>query len=189
MIDCLLKLALGGLNGARGAFAWLFADARRWMGALIVLIALYALHERNGWSKCEADGAAYKTAVAKASADNHAAQAKLIADQKAKFDASAEKSNALYQTELANARSAADRYKLAHRLPAPSGGIGTPASPAQGDAAGVPETAPAEADYVAVSAADFDASVADYTYAQACYDWAQDLLARGVAEFARQLYT
>lgn len=183
MIAFLLKLALGSLNGVRSAFTWLFADARRWMGALIVLIALYALHERNGWNKCEADGVAYKAAVAKASADNRVAQAKLLADQKAKFDASAEKTDALYETELANARSAADRYKLAHRVPASNGGIGAAASPAQGDAAGVPETTPADAELVAVTGADIDACTTDYVNAKAAYDWGQDLVSKGVAEF------
>lgn len=117
-----------------------------------------------------------------ASAANAVAQKKAIADQKAKFDDAARIADETFQAQLAAARSAADRYKLTHRVPSPAASVGPGAAAGQTDAPAVSETAPAEAD-IYVSAADFDASVTDYTYARACYDWAQDLVTKGAAEF------
>ena len=107
-------------------------------------------------------------------------QATVIAQQalrhtEAVYQAKAQEADHAYQTQLAAAQSAADRYIAGHRVHA-AGGAGsassTPASP-QGGSAAVPESLPADA--VVVSAGDVQACTSAVTYGVAAHDWALGL--------------
>jgi len=180
----LVSFALKSWGFLKGAFTWLFSDIRHLLIAALALVALWGWHEHNGKLECQRNDAAYRASVKQASAANAAAQAKLIADQKVKFDTAAEKANATYEAQLAVARTAADRYKLSHRVQPGTSGIGTPATAGEGDAAEPAENAPTGSELVAVTSQSFDACTVDYTYAKQVYDWAQDLIGKGAAEFS-----
>lgn len=177
------SFALKGWGFLKAGFTWLFSDIRHLLIVVLGLAALWGWHEHSGKLECQRNDSKYRAEVKAASAANAAAQAKLIADQKAKFDASAEKANATYEAQLALARSAADRYKLTHIVRAGTTSVSGGTSSQKGDPAG-PVQEPAAATIVYVTEPDYDACVTDYAYAKAAYDWAQDLVSKGAAEFS-----
>lgn len=178
-----LKLLLGGWGWIKSAFAWVFSDIRHVLIIALGIVALWGWHEHSGKLKCQANDAAYRAQVAQASKDNAAAQKAVNAQQKQTFNGSAEKTNAVYPVAYKAAHNAAAAYRAANRVrPAPTDSVGPAAAP-ESHPAGVPETAPADAELVAVTGADIDACTTDYVNVKAAYDWGQDLVAKGVAEF------
>ncbi len=92
--------------------------------------------------------------------------------QEAVYQARAQEADNAYQTQLATARYAADRYIAAHRVQpaAIAGGSGAAPATAQSGGAGIP--APMPADAVMVSAGDVQACTDAVTYGLKAREWA-----------------
>lgn len=109
-----------------------------------------------GWDNEVAAHKADNAANVAASAANHDAQVAQVKAAEAKSAQIAKEADNAHTIQLADARSATDRYADAHRLPA-KGGI-CPAGPtAQGNDPGVPAEMPADPDMVAVPRTDLQA--------------------------------
>ena len=108
------------------------------------------------------------------------AEATLIAKRaldaaEAKYRSKADEADKSYRAELANARSAADRYIASHRVRAYAQGAASgTTSIAESGSAGVPASLPADA--VLVSEGDVQACTDAVTYGVAAHDWAIDLI-------------
>ena len=170
-----LKSAFSALLGVVGRYPW--------QSALIV--ALLAL----AWTwhgKSRAIGQR-DAALAKVEQIIHAsdqARAAQIAVNKAAEDKSrqiAKDSDYAHAIELADARTAADRYIAANRV-RPNGAYrpGPTSAPAQGDNPGVPDGLPA-AGFVVVSDSDVQACTVATSYAVAAHNQAMDKIAAGLA--------
>ena len=141
--------------GALALMAWHF-DARAVANAALV----------------QSQAIAFKQAQASAT---QIAQAALRHEQAA-YTLKATEAQSAYQSQLADAQSAADRYIAAHRAPlgvqfqaVASGGSGAAATPAS-NSAGVPAGVPTDA--VVVSSSDVQACTDVTTYAVNAHQWA-----------------
>jgi hypothetical protein len=98
-----------------------------------------------------------------------AAQAKAQAE--ADYREKAERTDAIYESRLADANARADAYARRMRVEAPAGARGGPAAAATRDAAEGTDGPGADA-YVAVSRPDFDLLTANTLRLQAAHEWA-----------------
>ena len=181
-----LLLKLFGIGKwLRGAATALLGVAGRypWQSALIVaLLACGWLWHGKGKAIGQRDAALAKVEqIIQASAKARAAQ---LAVNKAAEDKSrqiAKDSDYAHAIELADARTAADRYIAANRV-RPNGAYRhRPASaPAQGDNPGGPDGLPA-AGFVVVSDSDVQACTVATSYAVAAHNQAMDKIAAGLA--------
>lgn len=167
----------GRLAGLLGK-AWTWALRNPAWALCAALAALCGLlwHERDvkagQVAHLTAQANAFKTAQVEA-----ASLAKQKHDkQEAAYIAKAQDADHAYQTQLAAAQSAADRYIAGHRLHADGTGSAsaTPASP-QSSGAASPDRPDNPADMVAVSADDINACTVNSTRLQAARDWALGL--------------
>ncbi|WP_371432408.1 hypothetical protein [Novosphingobium sp.] len=135
-------------------------------GLLIVAGLLIAVSQyRSRVHELEALRKADAASVAKAQIE---ARAKAYAQKQAveaKYRAIAERTDHEYQEQLADARTAADRYIAAHRVrsQASQGGSGGPGAAPDDRGAGLPQDLPADA--VMVSASDVQACTGAVAYA------------------------
>lgn len=137
----------------------------------------------EGWKPKAERLAGEIKAAKKASDENAVAQQAANTKQKQSFDSSAETTNVQYPKVLADNRSAADRYKSLHRVQPGTPSVSPGSTAPQADPAKPAEIAPAGTELVTITGSDIDACTVDYTYAQSVYDWAQDLVSKGTAEF------
>lgn len=142
----------------------------------------------EGWKpkalRFEREYAQYRKDVKRASEENAEAQRQLIQQQKDQFNQSAEIQNAEYEKQIALARGALDRYKLANRLWPGDGGFSPAPAAGQVDGPGVSEGPAPATELFAISGTDLDTCAVDYTYGKQAHDWVKDLIERGAAEFA-----
>lgn len=147
---------------------------RFWPHILAGALALATLHF---WHRAIANAEAVRiqaTQFKQAQDDATKIAQDALHHQEAQYQAKAQEADHAYQTQLAAAQSAADRYIAGHRVRADgaSGASATPAS-ASGSGAAVPESLPADA--VVVSAGDVQACTSAVTYGVAAHDWALGL--------------
>jgi hypothetical protein len=146
------------------------------VGMLALSIALgLTTVDRNQYRAAarKADATNAKFAVAQKQAG--IAARKAIADKERQYKDQAHEADQFHTAELADARSAADRYIASHRVPACHGGGasgGAAASP-QGGGAAVPASLPADA--VVVASGDVQACTAVAKYALDAHNWAVGL--------------
>jgi hypothetical protein len=148
---------------------------RFWPYASLGVLAMLCWHFQH---RAMANADALRTQAAQFQAVQKAARAAAQAalhDQEAVYQARAQEADNAYQTQLAAAQSAADRYITAHRVqPATfAGGPGAAAALAQSGNAGIP--APMPADAVMVSAGDVQACTEAVTYGLKAHEWAIQL--------------
>ena len=180
----LLKL-LGIGKWLRGAATALLGVVGRypWQSACIALLALSAGLWRGNVSK-ERLIVYMKAERVKILDAQDQARAAQLAVNKAAEDKSrqiAKDSDNAHAIELADARTAADRYIAANRV-RPDGAYrpGPAIATAQGDNPGVPDGLPA-AGFVVVSDSDVQACTAATSYAVAAHNQAMDKIAAGLA--------
>ena len=169
---------LTALGGVEAALTWLFSSLTRILAAATILLFLFCWHldhlvvmrDNQAKAKDAQIIAAQKAASAMAlAALNH---------QQAVSDKNAKKQQGLYETQLATARDAANKYIADHsvssyfRVQPASGKNPTSATSAstQGDSSSLPPGLPANS--VVVSADDVQSCTDATTYALKAHDWA-----------------
>lgn len=168
---------LGSLRSAVGALvAWAGRNPAWALCAALAAVCGLLWHEwsvKAGQVKhLASEIAQFRDAQAQATAIAQQA----LRHQEAVYQQKATEADHAYQTQLAAAQSAADRYIAGHRLRADgaSGASSTPAS-AQGSNPASPDRPDNHADMVAVSADDINACTVNSTRLQAARDWALGL--------------
>jgi hypothetical protein len=164
----------GRIGRALGAaWAWAartpFPAALALCGLLLMLCAHVISVERHTIARLTTQANAFRAAQDEA---EHLAQ-EALHHQEALYRAKAQDADHAYQTQLAAAQSAADRYIAGHRVHTDGsrGASGAPAS-APGGGAASPDRPDNPADMVAVSADDINACTVNSTRLQAARDWA-----------------
>lgn len=184
MTAMFLRFLLGGFNFARTAFL----SACRWIAAHPMQAALIALVVALIWTwrddNKQRDRVASRNAEIAAlhqASDN--ARAAAEAQRKtveAHYTQLAKDSDNAHAHELAQANDAVDRYIAAHRVRGPvQANLGTPGPGPSGDDPGVAAGMPGSA--VVVAEADLRICAARATDSVAAHDWAQSLIAQGLA--------
>lgn len=148
---------------------------RFWPYAGTACFALLAWHFH---ASATARAAALRTQAAQfAQAQNDAATAaaQALHQQEALYQAKARETQNAYAVQLADARTAADRYIADHRLRSTTdeSHAGPTAAGPQSSSPAIPSDVPAEA--VVVSGNDVQACTAAVTYALEAHDWAASL--------------
>ena len=146
-----------------------------WSYGALAVVSLLAWHF-DARAVANADAVRSQAAqFAQAQADATAAAQKALKDEQAAYAAKAQDADHAYQTQLAAAQSATDRYIALHRVQPSAVGSSTGATSAasQGSGAGVPATVPA--DSVMVSASDVRACTVITTDYLKARDWALGL--------------
>lgn len=126
-------------------------------------------------SKCVAARKSDQAAYAKAQDEAAAIALKQKEDVETHYAALASQKDREYESALASARDATDRYIATHgvRQPSNQGGSGTTTATADNHGSGIPQGLPAQT--VMVSADDVQACSAAVNYAIAAHDWALGL--------------
>lgn len=153
------------------------------LAALIVSLCLSAFmwHGKsvatNQRDQCQTARKADRQAYIDAEAESAAKAIAALRAQEALYQTKAKEADNAYNLDLASARSAADRYRASHRVPAIIVGRSPSSATAgtTGHDSGIPASAAADSDMVAVSNADFNACTGAVIYARAAYDWAKGL--------------
>ena len=173
----LLTIALKLLSIGSTALAWL-KTLPWYVMALAACVAVIAWQHHAETRKDARIAALSATAAQMNAAQAEAARlaSEALHHQEQVYQAKAKESDDAYTTQLAAARSAADRYISGHRVRSDGarGASATPASPQGGNPTG-PVGPDNHADMVAVSADDINACTVNSTRLQAARDWALGL--------------
>jgi hypothetical protein len=157
----------------------LLGVAKRFLPALpYALIALLAALAWHFDQRAVANADMIRTQAMQfkqAQADTTAIAQAALKHQEAVYQAKAQENDNAYQAQLADARSAADRYITTHRVQpaAPAGDAGTTAAGAQGGSAAIPASLPTDA--VVVSGSDVQVCTDAVTYALKAHEWANSI--------------
>lgn len=165
------------IGWAKTALTALLALARRYPRevAIVALLCLSAWLW-HGKSKAQEQTRAIAAAAERAEKDLLAA----IKRQQDNYNQLAKETDDAHRKALADAGDRTDRFIAARRVRPETCRAASPAPAGQGEVAGTPEVAPAEA--VLVDVSDVRACSAASVYAQSSYEWAQKLLRDGLAE-------
>lgn len=149
--------------------------------ALIGLIAALS-HYRHAYHNARDGRIADRVAYANAQADAARIARDALTHQEAVYRAKAQDADHAHALELADARTATDRYIAAHRVRSQVAGSasGTTSTAAARDGSGVPARVPSNG--VMVAESDVHACTEAVIYANKAHDWALSLENNHVAE-------
>lgn len=168
----LLAIKLFFSNTLGRAMSWITASTTHLLLAGLAVALVWGAYERHGWTKAAKVLASTETAYRANLAASEAAKAK--AEETSQHDA--EINNAVHEQRAVAFAGAGDSYKQSHRLqdrPA------CPASGGQDNRAPLPAITASPA--IVVADEDFDICTANANYALSSYEWAQKLIADGLA--------
>ena len=106
------------------------------------------------------------------------------AETEKQYREAAERTEREYSASLDRARAAARAYALNHRVraKAPESISRRTNQAGQGASAQLPAESPGASDMVAITERDLEIAAENHAYAQAAYEWTQELIKQGLAE-------